>query len=143
MTPVRLPICRPLVGIETAKAILGVGEDKVLGLVDSGSLVAWDLRAANASRSLLRILTQSLRFHADGLDGPRPSFTYALGQVLPGSAATVLSSQLAWSLGVSSTHVGNLVLSGSLKAAGRRAHGKASLPITRASVVAFLEARGA
>ena len=43
-----------------AKAILRCTEEQVRELVDDGALVAWDIRTDDASRSVLRLLTQSV-----------------------------------------------------------------------------------
>lgn len=141
MTPIRLPIFTPVVCLQTARSVLGVSEDKVLRLVEDGSLMAWDLRSPGSKRELLRILTLSLRSHSDGLGAIRPNDTEALSRLVPWPSPTVLASRLASNLVVSSTHIANLVREGSLQAATKRIRAKDSLPILRESAVAFLTKR--
>jgi len=51
----------PLVGIETCKSVLAVGEDTVLDLIECGKLRwAWNLAAPGTHTRLLRVLANSL-----------------------------------------------------------------------------------
>jgi hypothetical protein len=56
-----------LVTVDTARAVLGLDAESVVGLCEAGQLAAWNLGASGADRRELRIWADSLRAHIDGI----------------------------------------------------------------------------
>lgn len=83
-----LPVSAALVTVETARTALGIDEDSVVGLVDSGGLSrAWDISAAAPCGPTrireMRIWAACIAAHQAGKPQPADELAAVIDQVLP------------------------------------------------------------
>jgi hypothetical protein len=148
----RLLFIRPMLGMESVKAILDVSEDDVLDLIADGQLRwAWNLRATG-DKAFVRVWARSVTCHL--VPGSQPSepesMDEVIGELLPLSpiaqrlSPPIRATELQRLFNVSSGHVLNLLSAGELKLAPRsvcRVGPGGSPEITRESVVELLKGR--
>jgi len=145
----RLLFVRPLLGMESVKALLDVSENDVLDLIAEGELRwAWNLSATTGPRGFVRVWSRSVTCYM--VPGSQPAepdtIDEVIEQVLPNclqdAASTLRAAALQRVFNVSSGHVLNLLSTGALKLAPRCVwrHGVSPV-ITRASVVELLKGR--
>ncbi len=141
----RLTFIRPMLGVESWRALTGLDEDELVAEVTSGKVrFAFNLARQGADRQYLRVWNRSIIcFLNPELTQPQ-SLPEVLNYILPHRRHTLRASDLMRSFNVSSQHVLNLIedkcfaeVSGHADAA----HPKASPVLTRASVVNFLTER--
>jgi len=157
----RLLFVRPMLGMESVKALLDVSEDDVLDLIAEGQLRwAWNLSASAGPRSFVRVWSRSVTCYL--VPGSQPAEPDTLDEVIEqllgsrisdlGARApdakrqtpepTLRATALQRVFNVSSGHVLNLLAAGPLKLAPRCDWHKGVSPeITRASVVELLKGR--
>ena len=137
-----LPIQRALVAIETAKAVLNVGEDRVLELIETGRLrFAFDFAQTGSHRRLIRILTLSIYDFVNRLDTQPAKIEDCIKYILPMPLPTVTGARLSEILNISSSHVSGLCDGGEIKEVPARKTKTSSRTICRASVIQFLKDR--
>jgi hypothetical protein len=142
MTPILVPLKRPLVCVSTACAVLAcTNEDAVLALVDSGKL-RWAFNiASRGSRRVLRIFAGSLADYVAGrkLD---EDFNKVLATILPGHSERIRGANLARMLLCSREHVKHLLAGREFAGSVTQKAGPNSSPeITRVSILKFLRSR--
>ena len=140
---------RPMMTVESAKGILDKSEDEVLGLIECGALVAWNISTPRRVRREFRILTKSVGMAQARPTGaldhplfiPEPEIFMLL---MPHVRVTVTGVEIQHILNCGSTHVIRLVEARCLAQAPgsdyhRGPHG--SPRIQRASLEEFLRTR--
>lgn len=145
----RLFCKRPMIGMDSVKALLDVSEDDVLDLISDGQLRwAWNLSATTGPRSFVRVWSRSVTCYL--VPGSQPAEPDTLDEVIdqllaggtPALPGTFRATSLQRVFNVSSGHVLNLLAAGELKLAPRcEWHKGVSPEITRASVVELLKGR--
>lgn len=136
----------PLCDVGTARSLLGLTEDQVLGLIRKGAIrYAFDLRQARAQCRLVRMTIRSLRDYLQK-DAPAPDDQAALDNVinsiLPHQRGILEARELTRVFTCGCQHITNLVNEGTLVAVRGPLRGPGgSARITRASVVRFLNSR--
>ena len=103
--------------------------------------MCYNLAAADTARALFRILSLSLVDLAFGISTQPNAEGDAIKYILPGSHSEISCSIVARAFNTGSTHVHNLVRGGCLAVARPGRFAKDSPALSRASAVAFLEAR--
>lgn len=83
-----LPVSAAMVTVETARTALGVDEDTIVGLVDSGDLArAWDISASVVKSPLrireMRIWARCISAMQNGQPQPTDDLDAVIDQVLP------------------------------------------------------------
>lgn len=83
-----LPVSAALVTVETARTALGIDEDSVVALVDSGELArAWDISASLVSAPIrireMRIWARCIAARQAGEAQPQDDLDAVIDQVLP------------------------------------------------------------
>ena len=154
----RLLFVRPMLGMESVKALLDVSEDDVLDLIAEGDLRwAWNLSATSGPRGFVRVWSRSVTCYL--VPGSQPAepdtIDEVIAQLLPSTRSaelraeatnhqpsTIRATALQRVFNVSSGHVLNLLAAQALKLAPRCEWGRGVSPsITRSSVVELLKAR--
>lgn len=135
---------RPMIGVDGAKAILDLGEDECLALIDSGELEAFNIGIGD--RREVRFVVKTVEHYFRTL-GSRPlelTFDEITALVLPHAKPILTGKELQRSFNCCSTHIINLVCAKLLRTqpgTDWRQGPNGSPVITRASVVEFLKQR--
>ena len=140
--PICIPAARPLVPLEAIMVLLDIDEDSVLGLIDGGELRwAWNIASAGSDRREVRVLRESILSYC-ALSG-QPSGEESLWTIVFGHSRDVVkSTELQRLFSCSSSHVHRLIKDKDLVALNAATTGPNGFArITRASVIAFLQAR--
>ncbi len=110
----------PAVQMDGAKHLLGLTEDEVLELIESGALsFAWNAALSGAGRRMVVVLRASIDFYRETLGAKRHELTDAQAFRLllpPGHSKPFLSNgEIQRALNCGSEHVLNLFDAGELK----------------------------
>jgi hypothetical protein len=134
---------RPLVSIETAKAVLDSSEDDVLALCESGKIrYAFDFKRANSHRRTVRILSLSLIDCANLTETQPPDIGGVIRYVLPGSSEVISLAKLGRQFNCSGSHLAALLQDSCfVEIAKAERAPKESRAVTRTSAAKFLESR--
>ncbi len=144
MSPLSLPIKRPLLPLQAVQAILDCSEDGALFLLQRGRL-AWavDLKTPKAKRSLIRVSAASVQAYVDRQPDPLADFPALLSYTFGlHHGGTIPAARLARISCVSSSHIQELIRAGCLRALSKSRPGPAGSPrISFDSLARFLESR--
>lgn len=120
LLPITVSARSALVTVETARVALGVDEDSILGLVDTGSLRwAFDIAVCNIGRRNreVRIWAACLAAHQRGEPQPGESLAAALADIVPGASRHHLrASEVRAILCCSQQHIERLARNSALDA---------------------------
>ena len=133
---------KPLVSIETARAVLGKTEDQVVEMIESGALrFAWNIASKKSRSRYIRLFVPSLADAVNQKDHQPAALSDAIKFILPGSSPTVPASRLAQLFNTGSTHIADLLRERSLVKVTNGRHARSSPLVSRESVVKFLTLR--
>jgi hypothetical protein len=142
---------RPLVGLSTAQAALDRDRDAIIGLIDDGTLRAFNIGTEIFTRSTVRIVASDIQRAQRGEPKPTEDFAATIAAIFPsaptpraGVVGTLKVALVARRLNVRSEHIYNLVEQGWLKLAPGhkpRTGPAGSPPLVFDSLVKFLHQR--
>jgi hypothetical protein len=161
----RLTFIRPMLGVESIRALTGLSEDEILAEIQSGK-IRWAFNLSGAKRQTvaprrpsdsalrtphseshrcyLRVWNRSIICYVNP-SLPQPAdLAVALTFILPHSRPALRCTELMRSFNVSSQHILNLVDDGLLAkapSASSPPNSRTSPIVTRNSVISFLESR--
>jgi hypothetical protein len=113
----RLTFQRPLLGVESVRALTGLCENEILSLIADGKLLwAWNLATAHASRIFLRVWNKSVICYVDPNAQRQPTELAGVLQViLPHGRETFRCADLKRTFNCNSEHILRLAEQGLLE----------------------------
>ena len=139
----RLTFVRPMLGVESVRALTGLSEDEILAEIYAGKILwAWNCSGASSERrQFLRIWNRSIICYINPALSQPESFDTVLNHLLPHRRLSLRCTEIMRTFNVSSQHVLNLLDAKLLARVPGDIGPKESPYVTRASVVKLLESR--
>ncbi|MDR3460134.1 MAG: hypothetical protein P4N60_22125 [Verrucomicrobiae bacterium] len=135
---------RPLGDVNSVMRDLDLDSESVRGLVDQGSLIAFDISSTKTERRDLRILTKSVEHYRE-MGGKKPlvmEWPEIFRLIMPHNNFFVRSMEIARGLNCERTHVANLIAAGHLFCSRKSKPGPGgSALVSRTSYESFLIGR--